>query len=64
MFFYFGREMRDLQKLGFMDWYGLRMPVGASVVLTVAYLLVAVVWVDKRYIPLVGGGFGQEALLM
>jgi hypothetical protein len=64
VFFYFGREMRDLQKLDYMDWYGLLMPVGASVVLTAAYLMVAAVRVDERYVPLVGGGFGWEALLM
>lgn len=64
VFFYFGREMRDLQKLGYMDWYGLLMPVGASVVLTAAYLMVAAVRVDERYVPLVGGGFGRGDLLM
>ena len=57
--FYFGREMRDLQKLGFMDWYGLLMPAGASVVLTAAYLLVGVVEPPERYVPLVGGNVAR-----
>tara|TARA_X000000368_G_scaffold46053_1_gene33006 strand:- start:461 stop:874 length:414 start_codon:yes stop_codon:yes gene_type:complete len=58
VFFYFGREMRDLQKLGYMDWYGLLMPVGASVLLTTAYLVWVVVAADStrarnQYVPFV-----------
>ncbi len=60
VFYYFGREMRDLEKLGYVDWYGLLMPVGASVVLTALYLLVAAVEAEERYVPFVGSGFGRE----
>ena len=37
--FFSGRELRDLEKLGNMDWYGLMMPVACSIVLSLALAL-------------------------
>tara|TARA_B100001758_G_scaffold100819_2_gene86243 strand:- start:8957 stop:9463 length:507 start_codon:yes stop_codon:yes gene_type:complete len=39
IFFFCGREFRDLEKLGKMDWYGLLMPVVSSLVLSVAIVI-------------------------
>lgn len=39
IFFFFGREFRDLEKLGNMDWYGLMMPVACSIVLSMLFVL-------------------------
>lgn len=39
VFFYSGREFRDLEKLKRMDWYGLLMPVMCSLVLSMAIVV-------------------------